>query len=204
MAALTPDMKKIIAIFRTKPGNNGGFSLVEFIVAVGLFTIVVSIAVGGFTGALRTQRQAVGLISANSNISLALEQMTREMRTGYDFCANGRTCLLPEEIEFKNAKNEIVRYCFASDGDTGWVERGVGGGACSSENFKRITADNVSVEHLKFYVSGNLPASLPPPAGDELQPRITISIGVTSKEKTIAGNPVDLQTTVSPRLPLDM
>lgn len=63
-----------------------GFTLIELIVTVALFAIIITIAVGGFTNAIRTQRQVSALISAQSNVSLALEQMSREIRTGYLFC----------------------------------------------------------------------------------------------------------------------
>lgn len=63
-----------------------GFTLVELLIAIGLFTIIVSVAVGGFTNALRTQRQVSSLIATQSNVSLALEQVAREIRTGYLFC----------------------------------------------------------------------------------------------------------------------
>jgi prepilin-type N-terminal cleavage/methylation domain-containing protein len=63
-----------------------GFTLIELLITVGLFTIIITIAVGGFTNAIRTQRQVSSLISAQSNVSLALEQMARQIRTGYLFC----------------------------------------------------------------------------------------------------------------------
>jgi len=64
-----------------------GFTLIEMLVTVGLFAIIITIAVGGFTNAIRTQRQVSSLISAQSNVSLALEQMSRAIRTGYLFCS---------------------------------------------------------------------------------------------------------------------
>ncbi len=63
-----------------------GFTLVELLITVGLFVIIITIAVGGFTNAVRTERQVSLLISAQSNVSLVLEQMSREIRTGYLFC----------------------------------------------------------------------------------------------------------------------
>ena len=57
-----------------------GFTLVELLVAIGVFSILISVAVGTFARALRTQRQTAALIAANSNASLVLEQMAREIR----------------------------------------------------------------------------------------------------------------------------
>lgn len=69
-----------------KKNNSQGFTLVEILVAMGVFTIVIAIATAGFVNSLRTQRQVASLISAQSNASLVLEQMAREIRTGFLFC----------------------------------------------------------------------------------------------------------------------
>jgi prepilin-type N-terminal cleavage/methylation domain-containing protein len=71
---------------RHKESSQRGFTLIEVLVAIGVFSIVVAIATGGFVNSLRTQRQVASLISTQSNASLVLEQMAREMRTGFLFC----------------------------------------------------------------------------------------------------------------------
>ncbi len=71
---------------RHKKQNRKGFTLIEMLVAIGIFSIVISIATGGFVSSLRTERQAAALISAQSNASLVLEQMAREIRTSSLFC----------------------------------------------------------------------------------------------------------------------
>ena len=58
----------------------------ELLVAVALFSILMSIAAGGFVRALRSEREVSAMMAAESNVNLALEQMAREMRTGYLFC----------------------------------------------------------------------------------------------------------------------
>jgi len=63
-----------------------GFTLVEILVAISIFSIVVAIATGGFISSLRTERQVSSLLSSQSNASLVLEQMAREIRTGSLFC----------------------------------------------------------------------------------------------------------------------
>ena len=68
---------------RTQPA---GFTLVELLVTIALFSIIVSIAAGGFVRALRSEREVSAMILSESNVSIALEEMTREMRTGYLFC----------------------------------------------------------------------------------------------------------------------
>lgn len=166
--------------------RKSGFTLVELLVSIGLFSVVVSIAVGVFVTILRSQRQAAGLLAANSNVSLSIEQMAREIRTGYNFCINGRGCSL-SELKFNNARGEDIIYRLQE----GAIERQV-----NNNQFQKITADNVDVKYLKFYLQGNR-------GGDGYQPRVTIALGVSSKEIGLRGNIINLQTTVSARLPLD-
>src|SRR5262245_61681011 len=68
--------------------QRGGFTLIEVIVAIGVFSILFAIAAGGFLSALRAERQAAALLAAESNASIALERIAREIRTGYYFCEN--------------------------------------------------------------------------------------------------------------------
>ena len=174
-----------------------GFTMAELLVAIGLFSVVVAIAAGGFVNALRAQSQAAALIAANSNVSLALEQMAREIRTGFEFCAGAQVCapasnpVVKDELVFKNARSETVTYRLANNA----IERGVGGA-----NFAKITGDNAVIRSLSFLPFGNLGAGV----GDAYQPRVTISVGVSANERGLASSVTNLQTTVSARLPLDL
>jgi type II secretory pathway pseudopilin PulG len=169
-----------------------GFALVELLIAIGLFLGVVTIGVGGFVRALRSIRQNAALVSASGNASLALEQMAREMRTGYDFCTNGQLCALPNEISFKNAKGDTVSY----QASEGIVERECAGTCDDEPGVASMTPASVSIKGLDFTVFGNEP-------DDTYQPRVTIRLSVGTKEIGTQGAITNLQTTVSSRLPLD-
>jgi prepilin-type N-terminal cleavage/methylation domain-containing protein len=172
--------------------NNKGFTMVELLVAIASFVIIVSIAVGGFSGALRSQRQSIALLNANYNSSLVLEQIAREIRTGMNFCDQNPPCspplgggqVLTNQLYFTNAYGQNVVYRLNNFG----IEKSINGGT-----FKKITADDVSVEYLNFILNGH---GLP----DGKQTRITILIGIKSKESSVSGSVVNLQTTVSPRV----
>jgi type II secretory pathway pseudopilin PulG len=163
--------------------KNSGFTLIELLVAISSFIVIISIAVGGFSGALRSQRQAIALMNANNNVSLVLEQMMREIRTGYNFnfCQNPNCS--SNTLSFTNAYGQSVIYRLNNNA----IEKDSGSG------FKKITADNVVVRYLNFIYSGTSP-------NDNKQPKITILIGISSKESSISGIVVNLQTTVSPRI----
>lgn len=174
--------RRTLHVMRSTLHDRKGFTLIELIIAIAVFSTVVSIAVGGFVRALRTQRQVMGLLSANSNASLVMEQMARELRTGFDFCPPSQPCS-ESELSFRNAAGEAVRYRLTD----GALERGV------NNVFAPLTASNVSVRHLTFTISGN-------DLHDGFPPRITVVMGVSSKELGVAGTVVNMQTTVSARV----
>ena len=71
--------------------HNKAFTLVELLVAMSLFLILIGIATSGFIRVLRTQRAIVELMTINDNAVLTLEQMAREIRTGYHFVKNSNS-----------------------------------------------------------------------------------------------------------------
>jgi type II secretory pathway pseudopilin PulG len=165
--------------------NNKGFTMVELLVAIASFIIIVSIAVGGFSGALRSQRQSIALLNANYNSSLVLEQMAREIRTGTNFCINQSIACSESQLVFTNTYGQNVVYRLNNFG----IEKSIDSGT----SFKKITADDVVVDYLKFILNGQT-------FGDGKQTRITILMGIKSKESSISSSVVNLQTTVSPRV----
>ncbi len=157
-----------------------GYTIAEMIVAMGIFIILLSIASGSFIRILRTQRETVALLAANGNASLAMEQISREIRTGGGFSSVGG------ELHFTNAKNESVTYRLNSS--TGRIERSPDG-----VTFSEITADNVRVSNLNFIIFTGGP-------GDQYPVRITIVLQA-SPSVYQTGNPaVNLQNTISARV----
>lgn len=162
---------------RYEPRANRGFTMVELLVAMSLFVVVISLVSGIFVRALRSQRNIVALIAANSNAALALEQIMREMRTGTDFNAP-----VEEEIDFTNAKDEPVVYKLETENGIRFLTR----------NNERLTAENVNVRKLNFIL-------LEDPA---FPPRITIILQLSPTSGALSDYLVSLQTTVSARIGL--
>ena len=168
----------------------GGFTLIELIVSLGVFIIIVTIAVGGFVSALRTQRQVAALISANNNVSLALEQMAREIRTGRNFCDISYPISCSQSaLVFSNAGGDVVVYRKDINGGS-FIERGVFNG--SGFDFQRITGTTAFIWTLNFFVRYQ-------DINDTWPTRVTIAVGVSAKEPGVSGGIVHLQTTVSSR-----
>lgn len=155
-----------------------GFTSVELMVSIGLFTIIVGVAVGGLVQAFKTQRQIAALVAVSNNGSLTIEQMVREIRTGFDFSWSPAT---PGELTFTNATGERVSFRFQGVA----IERSDG----SALGFQPISAENVVVEYLEFLV---FETPVHPP-------RVTIFLGMKPKERSVSGAVMNLETTVSPR-----
>jgi hypothetical protein len=138
-------------------------------------------------------------MAAESNVSLAIEQAAREIRTGSEFCLAGQggaslcgsSVADPitgapayQSLAFVNAENATVIYA----AENGVLMKSADGGA----TFSPLTADTVSIPYFTAEVSGNT-------AGDHWTPRITLNIGVASKDPALVGQVLHLQTTVSAR-----
>jgi prepilin-type N-terminal cleavage/methylation domain-containing protein len=68
--------------------NKSGFTLIEVIVSLALFSVVITIAVGALLILIASNRQLQNEQSVLSNLSFALDSMTREIRTGSNYyCA---------------------------------------------------------------------------------------------------------------------
>ena len=62
--------------------RSSGFTLIEIIVSLAIFTIVAVVAVGAFLKIVDANKKSQSLKTAINNINFALESMTREMRVG--------------------------------------------------------------------------------------------------------------------------
>jgi prepilin-type N-terminal cleavage/methylation domain-containing protein len=195
-----------------------GFTLIEMLVTVGLFAIIVTIAVGGFVNAERTQRQVASLISAQSNVSLALEQMSRDIRTGYLFCHDPGVSTYSSRCDdgVYNLPDQMQPTCTVAsssdpssptwtcpsldfyDANGNHINYSWDGGALTegvnSSTPQSITGNTVYVKYLKFQLFGQT-------EGDHWPPRITISLGITasSTDTAVMNDVFNLETTVSAR-----
>lgn len=73
-----------------------GFTLVELMVSVGLFSVVMTVSIGTLLVMVDVNAKAQALYSSTSNLSFALDTISRELRTGYDYyCYEGEGEELP-------------------------------------------------------------------------------------------------------------
>lgn len=180
-----------------------GFTLVEMIVAIAVFSIVMTVSVGALLSMIDANRKAQSLKSVIDNLNFAVENMSRNMRVGTLYHCETSDILTSDISTPQNCPSGGALLAFEShDGDpsdssdqivyrfrNSSLERSLDGGA----TFLPITAPEVSISDFKFYLTG---AS----AGDTVQPLVTITVhgtvGVNDRTRT----DFNLQVSVSQRL----
>lgn len=161
----------------TNKDKQTGFTLIELIVAIGIFGLVVTMTVSIFVVALISQRRIISLRNIEDSARFALESMAREIRTGKNFGGGVNS------LSFTNAKGESVIYRLNNK----TIEKSSDGGA----NYSIVTGPEVTVDNLNFYLLGQA-------IGDGLEPRVTITVGVTSQVGNQVSN-IKIQNTISER-----
>jgi len=174
-----------------------GFTLIELIVSLGLFTVVVSISGSAMYTMAETSRTVQSIQLTMDNLSLAMEDMSRTMRTGSRYFCNptlpftgssqGNNCSVPNDsVGFVSASGERVVYRLSS----ARLEKSVDGG----NNFIPVTDQKLAIGNLSFYVLGAV--------GGTDQPRTIVSMTATAGNPASGGSSTfTLQTSVTQRSP---
>lgn len=70
--------------------QQSGFTLIEMIVSLALFSVVVTVAIGALLVLVQSNDDLQGEQSVMTNLSFALDSMTREIRTGTRYYCHSR------------------------------------------------------------------------------------------------------------------
>ncbi|MBP9701915.1 MAG: type II secretion system protein, partial [Candidatus Pacebacteria bacterium] len=65
-----------------------GFTLVEMVVSMGIFSIVMVVAMGAFLKITEVNKRAQNVKNAVNNVNFTLEAISRELRTGKNYTLN--------------------------------------------------------------------------------------------------------------------
>ena len=148
-----------------------GFTLIELMVAIGLFASIMTIAASAYLTMIHVNQQAQAISTGIDNVSFALESMTRNIRSGsaYGCPTAGSNCTYQNgggnKFTFTDANGHAITYKFAS----GSIQEQKG----TSSAWISLTDPSVTITSLVFYVSGVGSYSA---TGDIQQPYVTIIV----------------------------
>ncbi|MCX6787706.1 MAG: prepilin-type N-terminal cleavage/methylation domain-containing protein [Candidatus Kaiserbacteria bacterium] len=144
-----------------------GYTLIELIVAVGMFALIMLLASGAYLMMIGANRQTQGITTGINSLSFALEAMTRNIRTGtnYDCGGLGDCPGGASSFSFTNANGVPVSYGISAS----TIQETVGGSQ------RALTDASVTISSLMFYSFGTPSAR----RGDYQQSRVTIIVSGT-------------------------
>src|SRR3989344_487614 len=171
-----------------------GFTLLEMVVAMAVFSIAVLAATGAMLSVSNARVKAANLQNVQDNIRYALDLMARELRTGSGYAVDGCAGFRAEgpQIIFTNQAGNQRGYCWWDAGGRGEIRRIVGSQACDAA--APLSGENVTVERLSFWAEGIDPGPF------DGQPRVAIAVKVRSLDPKIAlRSEMELETAVTSR-----
>ena len=180
--------------------NKAGYTIIETMIAVSLFIIIVTIGIGALLNANLLHQKSQDMRSIMDNLSFILEDMSRNLRTGYNYhciddgnitATNAHSCISGGGISFKSALDGSQWvYVIYQDGT---IQKSTSGGADGT--FTILTLDEIKIDSISgFSVLG---AESPP--SDSQQPFITIRLVGTITYQGVVTS-FSLQTAVSQRM----
>ncbi len=164
----------------------GGFTLIEMVVAVTVFTLLIGASSGIFISSLRSQRQSLATQEVLSQTSYMMEYLSRALRMAEKDMTGVCTGTLKlnyafqnQCIKFRSYQGTCQQFC-------------LDGVRLKDGNGNYLTSGNLRVSNFSVVITG---AQQPPI--DYLQPKLTIFLKIEGKE----GSKIAIQTTISQRNP---
>ena len=195
--------------------------MIEVLVALTLFTIVVTMAVGTLLVLIDANVKSQNSQAIMTNLAFTLDSMTRDIRTGFDYECNdsptGSTLQLTtgstvtrDCVSGPVGSNNSNSFAFTETGgsltgvaggrigfrlNNGAIERNISGNN-TSQYWQPITATNIKINQLRFVTTGT-------DRTDNVPPTVTIYISGTAGTQMNASSTFNLQTTIT-QVPLDI
>lgn len=213
-------MKKII-VQKTKKNSKKGFTLIETLVSLALFSVVLVISGGTIVSVIDINKRNQAISSVVNNLNYSIDSMIRDIKTGYLYkCDYGGTFTIAALKTASVVKNKtcdnsltlistisgietVVQYSLVeSSGQNSYIEKKVypvSGGVESS--YSITDKNNVNIESLKFLVKNPDALDCTPTAScDYGQPSVAVVIKGKAGNQNIEVSNFYVQTFISQRL----
>ena len=189
--------------------NKSGYTIIETMIAVSLFIIIVSMGMGALLNANVLDNKSQNMRSIMDNMSFAMEDMSRNLRTGYNYhCINDgifTNLSVPKSCPNKGGAiafepsdgNPITpdQWVYKIESSDGGITFNIFKSVDSGTNWIQLNPSEVVINSFSgFTVFGAEPSS----SGDVQQPFVKIQlVGTITYQKVVT--PFYLQTSVSQR-----
>ena len=155
--------------------KNKGFTLIELIVVLAIFSMVILVMLGIFVSLVQSQRKAIAIQDTQEISRYLLESMTKEIRMSKINSAVGNNLSV---LNITNSKGETFNYSF--DGVNKKLLR----------DAQNISPDNIEITGGFYVIGSSVPA----------QYRVTTVIKARAKSlKVEEESIVNLQSTIAVR-----
>lgn len=174
-------------VTKHNPLSTKGFTLVELMVSLTVFSIVMTISTGTLLVMIDINAKAQAINSATSNLTFALDSMTRDLRTGrHYYCDVSPSFSFPvmdstkddtgcDYVSFTREKDNFQIAYRLSGGQIERNERDEDGSNVTG--WIPLTSDSVVIDIMELDVSGSSPVLVSGPLpSDNIQPSIDIFV----------------------------
>jgi prepilin-type N-terminal cleavage/methylation domain-containing protein len=120
--------------------NSKGFTIIEMLVSLALFTIVATVATGALLTLIGNNSRVVEEQSVMTTLSFALDSMAREIRTGYSYYCGTKAAVTG------SLSDTAEKDCLSGGEGLSFLE--TGGSITNSTN-------NSDPKRLAYYLEGN-------------------------------------------------
>ncbi len=181
--------------------QKNGFTLIEMMVAVALFTVVMMVSIGALLSLVDASRKAQGIQSVMNNLNVTLDGTVRALRMGSAYEVRNQNREL-SFIPFGGDSTDKWTYSFEENIDSNGELRGRIYKYYKPQGLSRvkvpITASEVDIDEVKFYVSGTVDTD---DTDGILQPRVMIIVrGRAGLDKENTTTSFDIQASATQRL----
>ncbi len=180
--------------------GRSGFTLIEILVSVAIFSIIMTISLGALLSMSEANRKVQVLSSTINNLSFALDSMSRSIRTGDGYPASGSW---NSTFLFTAFDGSAVTYCLSDSSGIGCgTSTSCTSGSCrilrsintgSGDIFVPLTVPEIQVTKFGFFVQGTVPS-------DKVQPKVSILISGVVPVTSTRNSVFNLQTSITQRM----
>ena len=178
-----------------------GFTLVEMLVAVLLFSLIIGVISGLFISGIRGQRNALASQRLLDQTSYSLEYMSRALRMAKKQTSDLPLCISSNGLNYEIVGSHLkfINHLEGDDCQEFFLDSDPGSPTyhqlmqIKGGETLPLTSAKLEITSLRFSLSGQS-------QGDDLQPKVTVFLEIKGKGQQIAEQPLmKIQTTVSQR-----